>query len=465
MEYFDIGDVFEICSVLAILHGLYGIGIREKRGTLSAWLLMNLCGIYVMWILRKYQMGGGGVLLLYMVFAVYCLVWLDKSVFRMIVNLLAALSLGALFQSLYSLFVWFIFHANNDLTQMVKKALQLLYSLCVFPALKPWRLWQGRTRRQKVCRGIFLAVLALEGCFFVLQKLLMGVSQELVMLLSLVFLALVPLLGQWEKLNREKDSLERELNKRREEERQYEEFVTEVRLRQHELNNHITAILSMHHIYSDYESLVKAQEEYFAPLRAENRFLGLLSLGNSAVVGFLIKKLQEAEGRGVKVELAQKAGKLETITPSFCLIEMLGILLDNAVEAVLEVDEAEAREAGEEPGVTGKGPGVTGEEPGVTGKDLGVTGKEPSALSLGITIRKAGQSYSFVVENPFRQVSYGEIVGWFQKGKSTKGTDRGLGLYHLKLLCKKYGCEIGCRCVEGREKAGEYKIQFTLTAP
>lgn len=446
MEYFDIGDVFEICSFLAILHGLYGIGIREKRGTLSAWFLINLCGIYVMWILRKYQMGGGGVLLLYMVFAVYCLVWLDKSVFRMIVNLLAALSLGALFQDLYSLFVWVVFHANNDLTQMVKKTLELLYSLFVFPALKPWRLWQGRTRRQKVCRGMFLAVMALAGCFFVLNKLLMGVSQELVMLLSLVFLALVPLLGQWEKLNREKDSLERELNKRREEERQYEEFVTEVRLRQHELNNHITAILSMHHIYSDYESLVKAQEEYFAPLQAENRFLGLLSLGNSAVVGFLIKKLQEAEGRGVKVELAQKAGKLETVTPSFCLIEMLGILLDNAVEAVLG-DEERRQEALKE-----------GEEPGGTGM-------EPSAKSLGIAILKTEQHYKFVVENPFRQASYGEIVGWFQKGKSTKGADRGLGLYHLKLLCKKYGCEIGCRCVEGRGKAGEYRIQFTLTAP
>lgn len=47
---------------------------------------------------------------------------------------------------------------------------------------------------------------------------------------------------------------------------------------------------------------------------------------------------------------------------------------------------------------------------------------------------RGGRGTCFKVRNVHEYVPYSSIQGWFEKGVSSKGTSRGLGLYHLKLL-------------------------------
>ena len=47
---------------------------------------------------------------------------------------------------------------------------------------------------------------------------------------------------------------------------------------------------------------------------------------------------------------------------------------------------------------------------------------------------RGGRGNCFKVRNVHEYVPYSSIQGWFEKGVSSKGTSRGLGLYHLKLL-------------------------------
>ena len=85
------------------------------------------------------------------------------------------------------------------------------------------------------------------------------------------------------------------------------------------------------------------------------------------------------------------------------------ILLDNAAEAVLE-------------------------------------GGFESKIIFEITQTQSG--YEYVVRNPYRYVPYEELESWFKYEKSSKGDNRGLGLYHLKTICAEWNCTITYRNVE-----------------
>jgi sensor histidine kinase regulating citrate/malate metabolism len=63
------------------------------------------------------------------------------------------------------------------------------------------------------------------------------------------------------------------------------------------------------------------------------------------------------------------------------------------------------------------------------------------------------------VWNTSRKISYGEIEHFFQKGYSSKGEQRGLGLYHVKKICIANDIDIIC---ENRELNGINGIAFEL---
>lgn len=102
------------------------------------------------------------------------------------------------------------------------------------------------------------------------------------------------------------------------------------------------------------------------------------------------------------------------------LIEILGILIDNAVEA---------------------------QESSIEIKQLKFQFMEKEV------------TYIFNVSNPYLYVSYAEIQSWFQIDKSSKGNHRGLGLYNVKELCEKYDANIVCR---NKLDDSENWVEFTL---
>lgn len=234
--------------------------------------------------------------------------------------------------------------------------------------------------------------------------------------------AIILLLGitmKWCIAQIEIEKKEREFQKVEETTKEYGELLTSVRLRQHEFKNHIAAIFSAHYTYKTYEKLVQAQEEYCAKLMDENKYNSLLLLGDNVLAGYLYGKFQEAEADGIKInyKVSVKIGKCRV--PAYHIIEMLGILLDNAMEALKASEEK----------------------------------------VISFEVCDVGECYEFSVKNPFRYVSYDEISEWFQMEKSEKGSGRGLGLYHLKCLCEEWKCDIGCRNEETEQKNW---IVFTL---
>ncbi len=199
----------------------------------------------------------------------------------------------------------------------------------------------------------------------------------------------------------------------------YNDLLVKVRLRQHGLKNHLSAICSTHYTYKTYEKLVRAQEEYCEKLISENKYNSLLLLGEPVLTGYLFGKFEEIEADGIVIEYTINDKVEKCQVPTYYLVEMLGILLDNAAEALKYRDN--------------------------------------KIIALEISRTKAG--YSFTIRNPYEYVPFEDIAEWFMLERSEKGRGRGLGLYRLKCLCDEWNCNIVCRNIEI-----DYKnwIMFTL---
>lgn len=251
----------------------------------------------------------------------------------------------------------------------------------------------------------------MSGVIFLLMiplKLLRKVNMVLFILVIPASSILLFALVKWAMAQEEVEEMKHEVELTNRMDEKYNELVDDIRIKQHGFKNHITAILSTHYTHKTYEKLVEAQDEYCNTLLNTNKYNNLLQLGNKVLIGFLYEKFREIEDDGVEVKYEISTSIESCKIPIYYLIEILGILLDNALEAV----------------------------------------KGTKRNMITMTISETGNKYLFSVRNVSRHVTYEEIENWFHKGVSSKGNNRGLGLYHVKHLCQELGCNIYCKNVE-----------------
>ena len=112
-----------------------------------------------------------------------------------------------------------------------------------------------------------------------------------------------------------------------------------IRDRQHDIKNHINAIYSMIYTTNNYEDLVARQKQYCDfVLESGKETQILLAADNPLIAGFLYQKEQEAKQQHIRVEYRLQKIIFPLLVSEYELIEMLGILLDNAIEALIVSD-------------------------------------------------------------------------------------------------------------------------------
>lgn len=119
-----------------------------------------------------------------------------------------------------------------------------------------------------------------------------------------------------------------------------EELITQVRDRQHDHNNNIQAIQMLPVSYTDYDSLKAALIQYGDYLSHDAVSFELLQLNLNVVSGFLISKQHQAISVHKQLDISIKNYKIETDVPEYCLIDIIGIVTDNALEATPEKETA-----------------------------------------------------------------------------------------------------------------------------
>ena len=412
----QITDLLEILTIFVCVHRLYGKRVKANLGIAAAYL-----GCLVIYdVMDKYGFRVMLTPIIYLVTGMYCIYAQKDSIKGAMLSIILTICMIAIVQFIY------ILPLNIVLRDYNQKAFTVnLFALISFIWILPKSKLRLLRKATENYNGFAILMFG-TGFYSALLFLLQGVLSAKFLLRLFVFLLLLMafsflIIEKWNEVQNEKKSLEKELQAIRIPQEKYEELLKTVRMRQHEFRNHLAAIWATQYTYKSYDKLVKAQNDYCGRLTQENRHYKLLLIENKVLAGFLYGKFQEIEAEGVSIEYEMKGTFRQSVVPIHHLIEMLGILLDNAVQAKGDSDS----------------------------KETGIL----------FSLLEKGQSYQFKVCNRFPYTSYDEMGTWFQMGKSAKGEGHGLGLYHLKSLCKEFDCIIGYANVEIEE---ENWIEFVL---
>lgn len=173
-----------------------------------------------------------------------------------------------------------------------------------------------------------------------------------------------------------------------------DELITQVRTRQHNHINEIQAIISLMYTHKDYDSLTAAMKQYIEDSTKASPPEYLLKLNKRIISGFLFQKEQTAASNNIYIHYDFQTFHLESAAPEYILVELFGILLDNAIDAVT-----------------------------------------PGSV-IEVTISSENGKISFQTRNAGHILSPEERSNFFQKGYTTKDKNSkkhsGLGLYRLK---------------------------------
>lgn len=295
-------------------------------------------------------------------------------------------------------------------------------AICVLavPKLKFFQHITIMFQNKKTLFFLFILVMGITVLMLIQSKLIKEIQAEIFVFVVPLLAIIYKIIQQWICYQKETSELEEEVAAQRSAQDSYDELLEHIRIRQHDFNNQITGIIGTHYSYNTYEDIVKAQQKYCLELMNNNRYNQLLLIGNKVVAGFLYRKFLEMEKAGIHIDYKISACKLKTDILDYQLIEVLGILLDNAMEAV---------------------------------------GISEFEKIVKYEMKDVGNEYLFKVSNISNYFPYSQIEEWFCLGTSTKGKERGIGLYRIKQWCEERNSEIFCSNVEEK---GKNWIQFVL---
>lgn len=163
-----------------------------------------------------------------------------------------------------------------------------------------------------------------------------------------------------------------------------DDVIDELRGYQHDYHNHLQTLVAM----SNNDEQI---EEYVGNLGQREVWKKLLTLDNKIMTAFFYSKHKQALEKNISINYQLAGGNFDTQYEIYDIIEMYGILIDNAIEACKQGDKIEIR--------------------------------------LDFNAKKS----IFKITNPSEFISADAITKFFSKNHSTKDSkNRGIGLYKLK---------------------------------
>lgn len=294
--------------------------------------------------------------------------------------------------------------------------INLLALLIIFIVSRKERLY--RISRY-VLRSDWLTRIAMIGSLFVIAYLIIAYKASNYFratdyfVFGAVMVLLCVLALSWQKEKCEKTAREKEIALREEYDSMFEDLVTSVRRKQHDIDDQINMIYCQHKVAHSLEELVSMQRDYCEWIEDDSAFSRLLSVKNPIIGGFLYSKLGQAKEEGCSVKFDVKVGKLACSLPIYKMVEILTVLLNNAIEAL------ENREK----------------------------------KSLYVKMAESDEEINVLVRNSYDYIPQKELSKFIQLGYSTKGKNRGLGLANVMDILQECSGEMEIQSEETEDDA------------
>ncbi len=398
--------LLEALSIVICLHHLYGEKFRLDIATVS----LLAIDMILMQAIDYLGLPGMVSILIYPVIAIYCGVEFGFKLKPIMLNIvLCVIIVGGMQWTIASSVSYFInLRYFMDFDLLATGILVLLAIKLILPAVKIERLSFFLQKGEMILR-ISIAICLLVFLFWIVnykEVELIEITNTLVMFICMAFILILSM--QLAKYKIKAKEIEIELRMHDLYSESFLGLIESIRLRQHEFNNHINTIYSQHYSCHTYEELVKVQRNYCELITKENRFSKLLSNGNPIIIGFLYGRFIEIEKLGIDISYKVHINELNVGIPIYKLIEVIGNLMNNAVEAMIADDKLN---------------------------------------KLYVSIIETDRLY-IEIRNESPYIEYDILSSFFYKGYSRKGENRGLGLYNVKKICEEYDMEISPECIE-----------------
>lgn len=404
--------VFEAIAVLLLLHTLYGKKI--------CWNIYSIAFVVIDYILmlatKLFGVNQNLSVMIYPLLAIYCFVQFKSKIQEIIVNIVLAVIMLLGIQ-LIPLLVFGILGelliGYENVAIVISNLIILIIAIVLYKKVDLHTISLTFQRNSKLIGLIlllestlvFLLIFQYENAYGKVPIKYTVISGIMVLIIILCIHGLLYRIKYQEK--------QAELEAYKTYSAAFSDLITQIRARQHEFDNHISALCNLHYICKDYDELVQEQSKYAKDVISNNRFHKLLVSGNPVIAGFLYGKLSSIQEQGIEVTYTFHISEFTSKIPVYLVVELIGNLLKNAVEAVK-------------------------------------TQQVEKQIHLSCTENE--NEFCLGVRNRSEKIPLDEMGRFFEKGYSSKGSGRGLGLYNVKEICEKYGVDIVCDNTEIDDK-------------
>lgn len=412
--------LLEMLSITMCLHQLYGEKYRLDIATVSLLAIDMIMMQAISYLGLPYTVS----VLIYPIIVVYCGVKFGFKIKPILVNVILCMVIIGGTEMMVTLLFYF-FRGIQDFSGyelLLVNCMVFVIIFMILPNLKVNKISNFLWDKENVIAMTILTCLIVILYIIISYKRveLMDLYNTFVFFICILFILILSKKMIKYKVKATEIEIELKMDKLYSE--SFQGLIDNIRLRQHEFDNHINTIYSQHFSCRTYEELVEVQKSYCEHIIGENRFNKLLAKDNSVLRGFLYGKFIEFDKMGINISYHVVIKELKVGVPIYKIIEILSDLMNNAVEALSTYEKRNG---------------------------------------LYVSIVESNLFYLEVMnESPY--ISYDAIGNFFDKNYSKKGEDRGLGLYNVRRICEEYGLDICCNNVEKNENNWlSFKVEKT----
>lgn len=393
--------ILEILAVLLCLHGLYG----EK----FKWNIYTVLFIAVEFIAYQIEDVYAPVkhweIFLYIILFIYSLMQFKYTIRECVINYMLCLVLTTVMQLVcyFPIMVWNDILSDKPeyvINSLLLIAVLILYKHRILYKISLYMLQKGK---------MVIAFLIVSALFMLYTFLSLKIIQKLsifnysLIIVSIFLLMILILQLQKTKLiNRQMAS---EINLNNLYGNAFKELIDKIRMIQHNYKNELTTLQGMIYTANSLEELKAEQRKFNENNKQEDRYYKILAGSNNPLLaGFLYAKLSNINQENIIVNYEIHITNIHNNLIIKDLIEIAGVLIDNAIEEV-EKDWYNYK-------------------------------------CIEIKIEHSNGYINIEVGNICRFIKYDEMCKFFKKGNSSKGENRGIGLYRVKKIVEELNGEI-----------------------
>lgn len=337
----------------------------------------------------------------------YCILNYKSSIVQAIINIILSIFIMGIVQLLVYFVLVTVFRTDNK-NSLVFELLVMIFNFIIIYFMAPkmkLNFVSSYLLSKKVLSGLIISFVAIIfGSRIWKIKLNSSLQGEDFIFTVYFFSMLVLLLIEWQKtkVQAEKQKVQFQMNELYY--GAYEDLILSIRKRQYDFNNHLNAIQGMIYTTNSYDELKDQQEKYMSEVMEGNEKTSILTMiENPLIAGFLSIKFQEAERKGIEIAYTCRFPDRKIKIPEYELVEMFGILLDNAIEETERLDNKK---------------------------------------KIWVTLSEGAEKLYFDIANTCSETNKDDIARLFTKGYSNKGLNRGIGLYKLQEMIDNYHGDI-----------------------